>query len=185
VSLLLLLAAFLQLLTAQAGATPTLEREVASERARDAAVERVVAEHVRESADGGGTVRYQYNFVDLNADGMSEVLLRIDGRSTCGTRGCLLLVLSKTASGYDVISRTALTWAPIVVSEHRTNGWHDLVLWQRAYPPGEASHYMVLEFEGSGYPQDPSMEPAHLLELPVRGVAYLSDRLSPGIEYRR
>jgi hypothetical protein len=29
------------------------------------------------------------------------------------------------------------------------------------------------------------MEPAHLLELPVRGVAYLSERLSPGIEYRR
>lgn len=171
-----------QLLTAQAGATPTLAREVASEQARDAAVERVVAAEVPEP---GETVRYQYNFVDLNADGTSEVLLRIDGRSTCGARGCLLLVLSKTASGYDVISRTTLTWAPIVVSEHRTNGWNDLVLWHRAYPPGEASHYTVLEFEGRSYPQDPSMEPAHLLELPVRGVAYLSDRLSPGIEYRR
>jgi len=171
-----------QLLTAQAGATPTLAREVASERGRDVAVERVVADSL---PDPGETVRYQYNFVDLNADGTSEVLLRIDGRSTCGTRGCLLLVLAKSASGYDVISRTMLTWTPIVVSEHRTNGWNDLVLWQRAYPPGEASHYTVLEFEGRSYPQDPSMEPARLLELPVRGVAYLSDRLSPGIEYRR
>jgi hypothetical protein len=182
VSPLPLLVAFLQLLTAQAGATPTLAREIASERARDAAVERVVADSVQEP---GETVRYQYNFVDLNADGTPEVLLRIDGRSTCGMRGCLLLVLSKAASGYEVISRTTLTWAPIVVSEHRTNGWNDLVLWQRAFPPGEASHYTVLEFEGRGYPQDPSMEPAHLLELPVRGVAYMSDRLSPGIEYRR
>ena len=178
----LALLAFLQLLTAQAGATPTLEREVASEMARDAAVERVVAAELPEL---GETVRYQYNFVDLTADGTPEVLLRIDGRSTCGPRGCLLLVLSKTASGYEVISRTTLTWTPIVVSEHRTNGWNDLVLWHRAYPPGEASYYTVLEFEGRGYPQDPSMEPAHLLELPVRGVAYLSDRLSPGIEYRR
>lgn len=179
---LALLVACLQLLTAQAGATPTLAREVASERARDAAVERAVADAV---PDPGETVRYQYNFVDLNADGTPEVLLRIDGRSTCGPRGCLLLVLSKTASGYEVISRTRLTWTPIVVSEHRTNGWNDLVLWHRADPPGGASHYKVLEFEGRAYPQDPSMEPAHLLELPVRGVAYLSERLSPGIEYRR
>ena len=176
------LVAFLQLLTAQAGATPTLIREVASERTRDAAVERVVTSVVK---DPGETVRYQYNFVDLNADGTPEVLLRIDGRSTCGTGGCLLLVLSKAASGYQVISRTTLTWAPIVVSEHRTNGWNDLVLWQRADPPREASRYAVLEFEGGVYPQNPSMEPAGLLEEPVRGVAYLSDRLSPGIEYRR
>ena len=181
-SQLALLATLLQVLTAQAGATPTVAREVASERTRNLAVERVVADSVQ---DRGETVRYQYNFVDLNADGRPEVLLRIDGRSTCGPRGCLLLVLSRTASGYDVISRTTLTWTPIVVSEHRTNGWNDLVLWHRAYPPGEASHYTVLEFEGRSYPQDPSMEPARLLELPVRGVSYLSDRLSPGIEYRR
>lgn len=177
---LALLVTFMQLLTAQAGATPTLAREIASERTRDAAVERAVAEAVQEP---GETVRYQYNFVDLNADARPEVLLRIEARSTCGPRGCLLLVLSRTASGYDVISRITLTWTPIVVSEHRTNGWNDLVLWHRADPPGEASHYTVLEFEGS-YPQDPSMEPAHLLELPVRGVAYLADR-EPGIEYRR
>ena len=170
-----------QLLTAQAGATPILTREVASERTRDVAVERVVAGEVREP---GETVRYQYNFVDLNADGMPEVLLRIEGRATCGTGGCPLLVLRKSASGYEVISRTMLTWAPIIVSEHRTNGWSDLVLWQRADPPGEPSRYTVLEFEGGGYPQNPSMEPARLLETPVRGVAYLADRLSPGIEYR-
>jgi hypothetical protein len=182
VSPLALLVGFLQLLTAQAGATPTLEREVASEKARDAAVERLVAAEVPEP---GELVRYQYNFVDLNADGTPEVLLRIDGRSTCVSGGCRLLVLSKAGSGYEVISRTTLTWAPILVSEHRTNGWNDLVLWQRADPPGGASHYKVLEFEGRAYPQDPSMEPAHLLELPVRGVAYLSERLSPGIEYRR
>lgn len=162
-----------QLLTAQAGATPILMREVASERARDAAVERVVAAAVQ---DSGETVRYQYNFVDLNADGTPEVLLRIDDRRTCGTGGCLLLVLRKNAQGYEVISRTTLTWTPIVVSEHRTNGWNDLVLWQRADPPREASRYMLLEFEGGSYPQNPTMEPARLLELPVPGVAYLSDR---------
>jgi hypothetical protein len=161
-----------QLLTAQAGATPILTREVASERARDTAVERLVADAVPAP---GGTVRYQYNFVDLNADGTPEVLLRIDAPVTCGTGGCLLLVLGKTALGYEVISRTTLTWTPIVVSEHRTNGWNDLVLWQRADPPGGASHYKVLEFEGGSYPQNPTMEPARLLELPVRGVAYLSD----------
>ena len=175
-----LLVAFVQVLTAQAGATPAVAREVASEPTRDVAVERVVAQSVPDSAEA---VRYQYNFVDLNADGAPEVLLRIDGRSTCSTRGCLLLVLSKTASGYEVISRTTQAWTPIVVSERRTNGWNDLVLWHRADPPGEASHYTVLEFEGS-YPQDPSMEPAHLLELPVRGVAYMADR-EPGLEYRR
>ena len=79
------LVALLQLLTAQAGATPAITREVVSERTRDAAVERVVADIVADDLrDPGETARYQYNYVDLDADGIPEVLLRIDGRTTCG-----------------------------------------------------------------------------------------------------
>ena len=79
----------------------------------------------------------RYNRVDLNGDGTPEVLLRIDSRATCGSGGCLLLVLQKTAAGYGEVSRTTLTWAPIVVSEHRTRGWNDLILWQRSYGIGQ------------------------------------------------
>jgi hypothetical protein len=170
-----------QLLTAQAGATPVITRQVASESRRDVAVERIVAEHV----DSDETVHYQYNRVDLNGDGTPEVLLRIDGPSLCGSGGCPLFVLRKTAGRYEEISRTTLTWAPVVVSEQRTGGWSDLILWQRAYPPGGASYYALLEFESPGYPSNPSMEPARLLEMPVRGVAYLFDREARGLEYRR
>ena len=170
-----------QLLTAQAGATPIVTRQVASEARRDAAVERIVAAHVAP----GETVHYQYNRVDLNGDGTPEVLLRIDGSSLCGPGGCPLFVLRHTAGGYEEISRTTLTWAPVVVSERRTSGWNDLLLWQRANPPGEASYYALLEFESPSYPSNPSMEPARLLEMPVRGVAYLVDRDARGIEYQR
>jgi hypothetical protein len=170
-----------QLLTAQAGATPIVTRQVASEPGRDAAVERIVAAHV----DSGETVHYQYNRVDLNGDGTPEVLLRIDGPSLCGSGGCPLFVLRHTAGSYEEISRTTLTWTPVVVSEQRTSGWNDLVLWQRANPPAEASYYALLEFDGPSYPSNPSMDPARLLETPVRGVAYLFDREARGIEYRR
>jgi hypothetical protein len=170
-----------QLLTAQAGATPIVTRQIASETRRDVAVERIVAAHV----DAGETVHYQYNRVDLNGDGTPEVLLRIDGPSLCGSGGCPLFVLRKTAGSYEEVSRTTLTWTPVVVSEHRTSGWSDLLLWQRASPPGGASYYALLEFESPGYPSNPSMEPARLLELPVRGVAYLFDRDARRLEYRR
>jgi hypothetical protein len=174
-----------QLLTAQAGATPIVTRQFVSERRRDVDVERFVAQRAADLDPGETVLRYQFNRVDLNGDGTPEVLLRIDGPRTCGTGGCSLFVLRMTAVGYEEVSRTTLTWAPIVVSEHRTGGWNDLVLWQRADPPREASRYMLLEFDGTGYPENPSMEPARLLETPVEGVAYLSDRDAQGIEYRR
>jgi hypothetical protein len=165
-----------QLLTAQAGATPIVTRQIASERARDAAVERFVRQYLADLDPADTVHRYEFNRVDLNDDGTPEVLLRIDGPRTCGTGGCSLFVLRKTSGGYEEVSRSTSTSAPVVVSENRTRGWNDLVLWQRADPPREASHYKVLEFDGAGYPQNPSMEPARLLEVPVRGVAYFFAR---------
>jgi hypothetical protein len=121
------LIASLQLLSAQAGRTPVVIRQVASEHGRDSAIERIVAEKTG-GLDRLERVHYQYNRVDLNGDGTLEVLLRIESRATCGSGGCFLWVLQKTVAGYRKVSAISATWAPVIVSERRTRGWNDLIL---------------------------------------------------------
>jgi hypothetical protein len=105
--------------------------------------------------------------------------------SKSGSGGCVLLVLEKTVVGYRKVSGTTATWAPVVVSERRTRGWNDLILWQRSYGAEDPSRYFVLAFDGSRYPLNPSVAPARPLAEPARGVAYMFDRKAVGIEYRR
>ncbi len=173
-----------QLMAAQAGPVPKVERTVAADTQRDADLERLIRRDYVRELDQEDAVSYHYNRVDLNGDGVDEVLLRVSGRSACGTGGCPLLVLRRAGGSYKRLSRVTLTWRPVVVSEHRTRGWKDLVLWQRGYGEGEPSHYAVLAFDGQGYPGNPSVLPARPLKEPVSGVAYLSGNEDTGIPIR-
>jgi hypothetical protein len=171
----------LQLLPVRSGPSPRIGRMVAGESARDAAIELVVSKYVAARGQSG-IVYYRYNRVDLNGDSVPEILLHVDGSSVCESGGCPLLVLRLLDNVYTPISTIALSTRPIVVSDDRTNGWSDLILWQRRYRDSDRSQYVVLSYDSGVYPENPSASPARPLTERTRGTAYMSDIGQLGIE---
>lgn len=148
-------------------------RQVSSETAPDAALEKALAKFLPEGA-GDESVRYYYNRVDLDGDGKPEVLVYLDGSAVCGTGGCTALVYEATARGYRLVSGMSLARTPIIVSKHRTAGWNDLVMYVSGggIPRG---FYATLRFRGRRYPDNPSTQAPLRRGARLAGVAYLAD----------
>lgn len=164
----------MQLLTAQSGPVPTVISAVPSEKAQDPVLEKAVSRLLRLAKEDRNY--YRHNNVDLDGDGVPEALVQVQGPFVCGSGGgCPLVVFKKKGNTYDSVARIALTWLPVVVSEHRTHGWNDLILWRRSYGNAEPSHYEVLAFDGRTYSRRPSPTSAAQPEEAMHGVAYMID----------
>ena len=164
----------LQLLAVQSGPTPTVTSTVSSEKARDVALEKAVARLLRLEKEDRNY--YRYNRVDLDGDGVPEILVQVQGPFVCGTGGgCPLVVFKKKGDGYDSVAQIGLAWLPLVVSDHRTRGWNDLILWQRSYGNAQPSHYEVLVFDGRSYFRRPSGARNVHADEAMSGVAYMID----------
>jgi hypothetical protein len=81
-------------------------------------------------------------------------------------------VFQSERSGYKLISEIRPARNPIIVTEHRTHGWKDLIM---AVSGGgiQPGYYAVLEFNGQQYPENPTVPPAKRLNHSVKGVAFL------------
>src|SRR5436190_6849072 len=125
---------------AQRSRKPIIVRRVRSETARDAKLEAAIG--VEEEG-----ARYYYNKVDLNGDGKPEVLVYVFGKDMCGTGGCDALIFQLVSDKYKMVSDISLVWNPIIVSQHKTHGWNDLI----AFVSGGGiipGYYTVLQFNG-------------------------------------
>ena len=168
----------LQLLTPQTGRTPTVTSTVPSEKAQDAALEKAVSRLLRLAKEDRNY--YRYNRVDLNGDDVPEVLVQVQGPFICGSGGgCPLVVVKKRGDTYDAVARIGLTWLPVVVSGHKTNGWSDLILWQRSYGNAEPSRYETFTFDGRTYSRSSSRTSAVQPDEVMSGVAYMYDGRQP------
>lgn len=113
--------------------------------------------------------RYRLALADLNGDDQPEALIyAIDTAGggeadLCGSGGCDLYVLSPTATGYRLVTNISITRPPIRVLPTITHGWHDLAVLVAGggIIPGYEAR---LRFNGSSYPENPSVLPATHLE---------------------
>jgi hypothetical protein len=103
-------------------------------------------------------------YVDLNDDGQDDALVVLTGPEWCGTGGCTLLVLAKQGDGFRVVSKSTLIQTPLLVSETRTKGWRDLIVEVRG------GGMAALKFDGTGYPSNPSTQPALGANVQLKGV---------------
>ncbi|MEO1521184.1 MAG: hypothetical protein AAFU78_10450 [Cyanobacteria bacterium J06633_2] len=102
---------------------------------------------------------------DLNRDGVQDALVLLSGSQWCGTGGCRLVIFEGIdGEGYQVVSSMTLIHAPVSVSETTTNGWHDLIVTIRG--GGIPSTDVALQFNGTGYPSNPTTEGVVLTESP-------------------
>lgn len=118
-------------------------------------------------------VRYVAAFIDLNDDGVKEVIVHIFAQNLCGTGGCPTLVLAQTDSSFRIVSRISITRPPIRVLHRRSKGWHDLTVWVQGggIQPG---YEVELPFDGDSYAVNPTVPPARRLNRDAKGEVAIS-----------
>lgn len=156
---------------AQHSKKPIIVRRIHSETIRDARLEAAIRSTYGENLED--EVRYYYNKVDLNGDGRLDTLVYVFGKDTCGTSGCDALVFQSVNGEYKLVSDIGLAWNPVIVSQRKTHGWNDLILFVvgGGIQPG---YYAVLRFDGHTYPENPTVKPVMPLKTRVRGIAYVA-----------
>jgi len=108
-----------------------------------------------------GQTRYVAAWVDLNDSGRLDAIVYLSGTNWCGNGGCVLLVLEPSQSSFKVRARTTVTWPPIGLLQSKTHGWRDIVA--TVGGGGIPGHQIVLAFDGTRYPRNPTAPPAHRL----------------------
>jgi hypothetical protein len=144
--------------------------------ASDMALKTVLKQYLKDQdVENDGTVRYVPAFVDLNDDGVKEVIVHVMCQSLCGTGGCPTLVLVPVQSSFRIVSRITITRPPIRVLERKSNGWHDFTVWVEGggIQPGYEAD---LPFDGESYATNPTVPPAHRLSPKTAGRVVISDK---------
>ena len=132
-----------------------------------------LADYTNCEKDPGRGVRYFYNAVDLNMDGIPETLVYLVGSYVCGSGGCPVLIFQSHKDQYHLLSRIVLATHPLLVSQQTTHGWRDLILYVAG--SGIAGAYHVLKSSGSTYPDNPSLTPTLPPGTVIAGEAYLAN----------
>lgn len=142
------------------------------ESIRDEEIEMAIKTYM--DKDELGRLEYFYNSLDLNNDGREEKIVYLIGEYVSGTGGSTTLILDED---YNLINDISLTRTPMIVDKNRTNGWNDLIMMVAG--GGGESQLVRLEFDGEGYPRNPSVEAA-LGEDRVEGVEILGGEVELG-----
>ncbi|NJL91660.1 MAG: hypothetical protein HC916_19180 [Coleofasciculaceae cyanobacterium SM2_1_6] len=119
----------------------------------DPALEQAILNLEPISASNGANT-YRYTKVDLNGDGVPEVVVHLSGSSFCGTGGCTTLIFQQQGNQYQLVSRIPTSHAPIIVLGNTTNGWKDLIVYTRDASPA------LVEFATGGYGDKIYIEPS-------------------------
>ena len=137
---------------------PPPEPAVAAPEQATALNEADVATAVGAALQDDNDARYFDAAVDLDGDGRDEVVAYVAGPMVCGTGGCPLFVLTPGPDGYRLVARMSVVQVPVRVSSQATNGWRDLVV--AVAGGGAPAGDMVLKFDGTTYPSNPTVPPA-------------------------
>jgi hypothetical protein len=124
-------------------------------------------------AEEDKSAEYRASFVDLKDDGTQEVIVYVSGRDSCGSGGCSALVLAPQGSSYRVVTELTITRLPIRVLSTKSHGWRDISV--RVQGGGIIEPYDAkLMFDGTTYPDNPSVPPAQKITNNVKGQDVIS-----------
>jgi hypothetical protein len=113
--------------------------------------------YLKDPTSEDSTTRYSTATVSL--DGKTPMrLVYISGQQWCGSGGCTALLLTSDRSLFKVIQKFTSVQLPIRVLSTTTAGWHDLAFWIRG--GGSSPVMVVLRYDGSKYPSNPTIAPS-------------------------
>jgi hypothetical protein len=116
----------------------------------DAQLREAIVKHL----GGSDEPPFRFALTDLDGDHRDDAITMLMGPNWCGSSGCTMLVFHAAGDDYTFVSETSLTRDPIRVAAGTTNGWRDLIINTRK--DGD----VVLHFDGTRYPYNPSSLPA-------------------------
>ena len=121
-----------------------------------------------------GPIHYFATQVDLNGDAHPEFVVHVAGPMVCGSGGCDTLIFAERDEGPTLVASITVTRPPIVVARTKTNGWRDLIVHVSGggILPG---HDARLRFDGTTYPQNPTVEPAEALAEEPQGTVVITE----------
>jgi len=121
------------------------------------------------------STRYYYNMIDLNDDGTDEVFVELVGPYTSGTGGDTTLLFAQSKNGFRPLQRLTTIINPIIISDEKTNGWHDLIIEQSG--GGSPSQMVRLKYNGKKYP-NPSGGEQVSDDTSISGVGIISNDIA-------
>lgn len=126
------------------------------------------------TAEGGepGDLTYKSASVDLNADGIDEEIVFLEGPYWCGSGGCNALVLQANGVGYDIVGQFSVTNAPIGLLATVSHGWRDLFV--HVGGGGMPSGVVAMRFDGTAYPMNPTVD-GDPLDVGFKGKVLIAD----------
>ncbi|MBO9128803.1 hypothetical protein [Bacillus sp. 165] len=132
---------------------------------------------------GVDKIRYYYNRIDLDGDGAPEVFVYLVGPLVCGTGGCSAAIFKTVGEDYQLISEFTLVRNPIIISDHKTNGFHDIIMYVSG--GGIKPFYAKMKYTNKSYPLNPSIQPRVKSGTKVNGIAIIADDIltNQGVQF--
>jgi hypothetical protein len=126
-----------------------------NEQFMDAVNEYIKAEKAPENT------RYEFTRIDLDNDGRREgiVMMKTPHQYWCNFDGCKMVVFKAHNDQFELISEISPVRGPLVVSNHKTNGWNDLIVSVSGRMNASIKE-VALKYDGSSYPLQPAFQPA-------------------------
>ncbi len=155
-------------------------KNIGYETTRDEKLEEAIHKTMPEyDKEAYGPVKYYYNKVDLNGDGKEEVFTVLYGMYVSGSGGGSGLLFD---NNYNLVSTFTLVRTPIIISNNKTNGWNDILMYVSG--GGIESFYAQMKFDGKTYPSNPSVQPEVKPGTKVEGKAIIANEITfdTGIE---
>jgi hypothetical protein len=102
----------------------------------------------------GRPVDFVHVTVALNQDSQSDAIVLVRDSGWCGSGGCVMLVFRGTPGAFTLVSRSTISSLPIRVLPTSRFGWKDLIV------HSNGTGDVVMRFDGTRYPSNPSLQPA-------------------------
>ncbi|NBI07674.1 hypothetical protein [Senegalia massiliensis] len=127
-------------------------------------------------------IRYYYNKIDLDGDGIPEIFVYLVGSLVCGTGGCSAAIFKQENGKYKLLTRFSLVNNPVIISNSKTNGYKDIIM--NVYGGGIKEFFALIKYDGITYPSNPSIQPKLEPDTKVDGIAIVADNIAenPGIK---
>lgn len=117
----------------------------------------ILEKAIKEWAKETTAPTFKHAFADLNDDGRDDAVVLITDNQYCGSGGCSFVVFRGAGDGFQKLSSSTITRAPILLLPEKKNGWHTLSVFVAG--GGAKSGQVLMRFNGTKYPSNPSTQP--------------------------
>ena len=143
-------------------AKPVEAQAAGSLAARPADREEDIRHFLLQEYPDAAPMQYALAWHDLDGDGADEAIVHVVSSYFCGTGGCNTLVLTPAGPMWSKVAEISVSRTPVTVLDSSTNGWKDITV--AVGGGGGASGNALLKFDGTAYPDNPTVEPATMTE---------------------